>query len=83
VLASGGAAAQLKVDEIVAVTRDAPDDRHGWSRASDAYPGPHQLCAPLFDRLEPLPAPQRDVLARAFGLAALGDVEHRSTRRPR
>jgi DNA-binding CsgD family transcriptional regulator len=35
-----------------------------------AYAGLHQLCTPLFDRLEPLPAPQRDALATAFGLQA-------------
>ena len=35
-----------------------------------AYAGLHQLCAPLFDRLEPLPAPQRDALTTAFGLRA-------------
>ena len=35
-----------------------------------AYAGLHQLCAPLLDRLERLPAPQRDALATAFGLRA-------------
>ena len=35
-----------------------------------AFAGLHQLCAPLFDRLERLPAPQRDALATAFGLRA-------------
>jgi hypothetical protein len=35
-----------------------------------AYAGLHQLCAPLFDLLERLPAPQRDVLATVFGLNA-------------
>ena len=28
----------------------------------------HQLCAPMLDRLERLPAPQRDALRTAFGL---------------
>ena len=41
-----------------------------------AYAGLHQLCAPLFDRLEPLPTPQRDALATAFGLQA-GDAPDR------
>jgi DNA-binding CsgD family transcriptional regulator len=41
-----------------------------------AYAGLHQLCAPLFDRVEPLPAPQRDALATAFGLRA-GDAPDR------
>jgi DNA-binding CsgD family transcriptional regulator len=30
----------------------------------------HQLCAPMLDRLERLPAPQRDALQTAFGLSA-------------
>ena len=34
-----------------------------------AYAGLHQLCAPLLDRLERLPAPQRGALGTAFGLA--------------
>jgi DNA-binding CsgD family transcriptional regulator len=32
------------------------------------YAGLHQLCAPLLDRLDAIPAPQRDALGRAFGL---------------
>lgn len=32
-----------------------------------AFAGLHQLCAPLLDRLDALPAPQRDALATAFG----------------
>ena len=32
-----------------------------------AYSGLHQLCAPLLDRLDGLPAPQRDALATVFG----------------
>ncbi|HUA46994.1 MAG TPA: ATP-binding protein, partial [Solirubrobacteraceae bacterium] len=31
-----------------------------------AYAGLHQLCAPLLDRLEGLPAPQRDALRVVF-----------------
>src|SRR5436305_10886533 len=34
------------------------------------FAGLHQLCAPMLDRLERLPAPQRDALATAFGLSA-------------
>jgi hypothetical protein len=30
----------------------------------------HHLCAPMLDRLERLPAPQRDALRTAFGLSA-------------
>src|SRR6516165_672847 len=33
-----------------------------------AFAGLHQLCAPLLDRLEGLPGPQRDALGVAFGL---------------
>jgi predicted ATPase len=35
-----------------------------------AFAGLHQLCTPLLDRLEALPAPQRDALATSFGLRA-------------
>ena len=34
------------------------------------FAGLHQLCAPLLDGCERLPAPQRDALATAFGLSA-------------
>src|SRR5215510_5189841 len=33
-----------------------------------AYAGLQQLCAPMLDRLERLPGPQRDALGAAFGL---------------
>jgi DNA-binding CsgD family transcriptional regulator len=33
-----------------------------------AYAGLHQLCGPYLERLDRLPAPQRDALATAFGL---------------
>ena len=32
-----------------------------------AYSGLHQLCAPMLDRLDRLPVPQRDALATVFG----------------
>jgi DNA-binding CsgD family transcriptional regulator len=35
-----------------------------------AYSGLHQLCSPMMDHLERLPAPQRDALATVFGLSA-------------
>ena len=35
-----------------------------------AYAALHQLCAPMLDRLERLPPPQRDALGTAFGLSA-------------
>ena len=35
-----------------------------------AFAGLQQLCAPMLDRLERLPDPQRDALATAFGLVA-------------
>ncbi|GEL25667.1 transcriptional regulator [Pseudonocardia sulfidoxydans NBRC 16205] len=33
-----------------------------------AFAGLHQLCAPFLDRLDRLPAPQRDAMSAAFGL---------------
>ncbi|MFI5694148.1 ATP-binding protein [Kribbella sp. NPDC051586] len=35
-----------------------------------AFSGLHQLCAPVLDRLESLPAPQRDALQTVFGISA-------------
>ena len=35
-----------------------------------AFAGLHQLCAPMLDRLDRLPGPQRNALATAFGLMA-------------
>src|SRR4051794_561920 len=35
-----------------------------------AFAALHQLCAPLIDRLDGLPGPQRDALATTFGLGA-------------
>src|SRR6201747_2626476 len=35
-----------------------------------AFAGLHQLCAPMLDRLDRLPDPQRDALGTAFGLSA-------------
>ncbi len=35
-----------------------------------AYAALHQLCAPLLDHLDDLPAPQRDALSTAFALSA-------------
>ena len=35
-----------------------------------AYSGLHQLCAPMLERLDRLPVPQRDALATVFGLSA-------------
>ena len=35
-----------------------------------AFAGLHQLCTPIFDRLNRLPVPQRDALRTAFGLSA-------------
>src|SRR4051812_41441436 len=36
------------------------------------FAGLHQLCAPMLDRLDTLPAPQRDALRVALGLASGG-----------
>jgi DNA-binding CsgD family transcriptional regulator len=41
-----------------------------------AFAGLQQLCAPMLDRLDLLPAPQRDALSVAFGLSA-GDAPDR------
>src|SRR4051812_2511210 len=41
-----------------------------------AFAGLQQLCAPMLDRLECLPGPQRDALSTAFGLTA-GDTPDR------
>src|ERR1700677_3474767 len=38
-----------------------------------AFAGLHQLCAPFLDRLDRLPAPQRNALSTAFGLR-VGDA---------
>jgi predicted ATPase len=35
-----------------------------------AFAGLYQLCAPMLDRLEALPLPQRDALRTAFGMSA-------------
>jgi hypothetical protein len=35
-----------------------------------AFAGLHQLCAPMLDRLEALPPPQRDAPRTAFGVSA-------------
>ena len=37
-----------------------------------AYAGLHQLCAPLLDRLDRLPTPQRQALEIVYGLSAGG-----------
>src|SRR5918997_2597320 len=37
-----------------------------------AFAGLHQLCGPLLDRLESLPAPQRQALEIVFGLSGGG-----------
>ncbi|MEU1205325.1 AAA family ATPase [Nocardia sp. NPDC005825] len=37
-----------------------------------AFAGLHQLCAPMMDRLDRLPAPQREALSVAFGLSTGG-----------
>ena len=40
-----------------------------------AYAGLHRLCAPMLDRLDQLPVPQRQALAAAFGLHSGGQVD--------
>jgi DNA-binding CsgD family transcriptional regulator len=53
-----GAAADMRVARVAGVK----------SEMELAFAGLHLLCAPLLDRLEGLPPPQRDVLGVAFGL---------------
>ena len=55
---AAGAAADMRVARAAGVE----------SEMELAFAGVHQLCAPLLDRLERLPGPQRDALGIAFGL---------------
>src|SRR5215831_5539494 len=59
---AAGAAADIRVARAAGVE----------SEMELAFAGLHQLCAPLLDHLERLPAPQRDALGVAFGLRAGG-----------
>src|SRR6516165_6623748 len=59
---AAGAAADLRVVRAAGVE----------SEMELAFAGVHQLCAPLLDRLERIPAPQRDALGAAFGLRGGG-----------
>ena len=61
-----GAASDLRVMRAVGVE----------SEMELAFAALHQLCAPMLDRLERLPGPQRDALATTFGLSA-GPVPNR------
>jgi len=61
-----GAAADMRVARTAGVE----------SEMELAFAGLHLLCAPLLDRLEGLPGPQRDALGIAFGLRA-GDAPDR------
>jgi hypothetical protein len=57
-----GAAADMRVVRAAGVE----------SEMELAFAGVHQLCAPLLDLLEGLPASQRDALGIAFGLRSGG-----------
>jgi DNA-binding CsgD family transcriptional regulator len=59
---AAGAAADMRVVRAAGVE----------SEMELAFAGLHQLCVPLLDRLERLPAPQRDALGIAFGLRSGG-----------
>src|SRR6516225_7812415 len=59
---AAGAAADIRVARAAGVE----------SEMELAFAGVHQLCAPLLDHLEGLPAPQRDALGVVFGLRAGG-----------
>ena len=59
---AAGAAADMRVVRAAGVE----------SEMELAFASLHQLCAPLLDRLERLPVPQRDALGIAFGLRGGG-----------
>src|SRR6516225_7794312 len=59
---AAGAAADIRVIRAAGVE----------SEMELAFAGLHQLCAPLLDHLERLPAPQRDALGVVFGLRGGG-----------
>src|SRR5215468_2558455 len=59
---AAGAAADMRVVRAAGVE----------SEMELAFAGVHQLCAPLLDRLERLPGPQRDALGIVFGLCGGG-----------
>ena len=61
-----------------ALLRFLADRVPGWHVATSvgveaemelAYSGLHQLCAPMLDRLDTLPVPQREALATVFGIS--------------
>ena len=47
-----------------------------------AFAGLHELCAPMLDRAECLPVPQREALRTAFGLAVLSLLLEVAAERP-
>jgi DNA-binding CsgD family transcriptional regulator len=62
-----------------ALLRHVPETAEGctivWATGVEsemelAFAGLHSFCAPMLDRLEHLPEPQRDALSTAFGLSA-------------
>ena len=76
-----GAAGVGKSALLEYVLEAAPDMRVARAAGVEsemelAFAGLHQLCAPLLDRLERLPAPQHDALGVAFGLRE-GDAPDR------
>ena len=61
------------LEYLVESASDVDRRAGGWAwspRWSCAFASLHQLCAPLLDRLERLPAPQREALEIVFGLSA-------------
>src|SRR6202453_3424089 len=70
----GGAGKSALLEFVVA---RAPDCRIARAAGVEsemelAFAGLHQLCGPMLDHLDRLPAPQRDALGTAFGLSAGG-----------
>ena len=53
---------------LLACVRDSASGCRVVTASAAPFAALHQLCAPLLDRLERLPVPQRAALATAFGM---------------
>ncbi len=70
-------AEEIALGEVVRYPDTCPGPPGQFERATGvrselelAFAGLQQLCAPMLDRLEGLPVPQRDALRTAFGVSA-------------
>ena len=75
VLVLRGEAGCGKTALLLQLSKTANGCRFVWAAGVEAemelaFAGLHSLCAPLLDRLERLPEPQRQALSTAFGLSA-------------